>query len=138
MGTTGRRPGQGIDIATVPNLRDLGGWPARSGHVRSGLLFRSAEFSGLGGDDAAAFAELGIRTVCDLRTEQERSADPNVLPADTEYVVVDVLRDATGAAPAQVAAAMSDPRPPSRCSAAGAPSRCSRPAIARSSACRAR
>ena len=109
MGTTGRRPGQGIDIATVPNLRDLGGWPARSGHVRSGLLFRSAEFSGLGGDDAAAFAELGIRTVCDLRTEQERSADPNVLPADTEYVVVDVLRDATGAAPAQVAAAMSDP-----------------------------
>ena len=109
MDTTARQPGQSIDIATVPNLRDLGGWPAPGGRVRSGLLFRSAEFAGLEGDDAAAFAKLGIRSVYDLRTDQERSASPNVVPSGTEYIVVDVLRDATSAAPAQVGAALSDP-----------------------------
>jgi len=109
MDTTSRQPGQSIDIATVPNLRDLGGWPAPGGRVRSGLLFRSAEFSGLQGDDAAAFAKLGIRSVYDLRTSDERAAQPNVVPPGVEYIIVDVLRDATGAAPAQVVKAMSDP-----------------------------
>ena len=109
MDSTTRQPGQGIDIATVPNLRDLGGWPAPGGRVRSGLLFRSAEFAGLQGDDAAAFAKLGIRSVYDLRTSDERAAQPNVVPPGVEYIIVDVLRDATGAAPAQVVKAMSDP-----------------------------
>ena len=109
MDTTARQPGQSIDIATVPNLRDLGGWPAPGGRVRSGLLFRSAEFAGLQGDDAAAFAKLGIRSVYDLRTADERAAQPNVVPGGVEYIIVDVLSDATGAAPAQVGKALSDP-----------------------------
>ncbi len=109
MDSSSQQPGQGIAIAAVPNLRDLGGWPAPGGRVRSGVVFRSAEFSGLQGDDAAAFGELGIRSVFDLRTEQERTDSPNVVPVATEYVVVDVLSDATSAAPAQVAAALSDP-----------------------------
>jgi protein-tyrosine phosphatase len=108
MATT-RQPGQNIDIATVPNLRDLGGWPARGGRVRQGLLYRSAEFSGLQGDDAAAFAKLGIRSVYDLRTADERAAQPNVVPGGVEYIIVDVLQDATGAAPAQVVNALTDP-----------------------------
>jgi hypothetical protein len=47
------------------------------------LLFRSAEFSDLQGDDAAAFGRLGIRTVYDLRTQAERAKQPNQLPAGT-------------------------------------------------------
>jgi len=54
------RPGQLIPIKTVPNLRDMGGWPVTGGRVRSGLLYRSAEFANLQGDDSA---ELGIRSV---------------------------------------------------------------------------
>ena len=58
----------------------------------------------------AAFAELGIRSVYDLRTEAERTAQPDRLPPGTEYVVVDVLKDSADAAPAQLFKVLSDPK----------------------------
>jgi protein-tyrosine phosphatase len=108
--TTGPRPGQQIMIATVPNLRDLGGWPTADGHVRYGLLFRSAEFSDLQGEDAAAFARLGIRSVFDLRTEAERAKQPNQVPPGIEYVVLDILKDSAQAGAAQLLAVLGDPK----------------------------
>ena len=103
-------PGKNIPIGTVPNLRDLGGWSAPGGRVRSGLIFRSAEFSNLSGDDAAAFGKLGIRSVYDLRTEDERKQNPNQLPDGTEYIVIDVLKDAQNASPALMAKVLGDPK----------------------------
>jgi len=109
MTTPTFRPGQSIPIATVPNLRDLGGWATPDGKVREGLLYRSAEFADLQGGDASAFGQLGIRSVYDMRTEDERAAEPNRVPAGTEYVVVDILRDSSGAAPAQLLKVLGDP-----------------------------
>ena len=106
-----REPGQSIELTSVPNLRDLGGWPTRDGgRVRAGLLYRSTELDKLAGADMAAFAELGIRSVYDLRTEAERTAQPDRLPPGTEYVVVDVLKDSVNAAPAQLFKVLSDPK----------------------------
>jgi protein-tyrosine phosphatase len=60
------------------NFRDLGGLRARSGQVvKRGLLYRSegpANYSSAHRDELAA---LGVRTVCDLRSEAECSAEPN-------------------------------------------------------------
>ena len=62
------------------NLRDLGGLPIRSGGtVRPGLLLRSGELSGLRPEGAEMFAELGLRTVVDLRTLDEAAARPDAL-----------------------------------------------------------
>jgi protein-tyrosine phosphatase len=97
-------------ITTVPNLRDLGGWPTPDGHVRSGVVFRSAEFSNLQGEDAEAFARLGIRSVFDLRTEAERAEQPNQLPPGIEYVVLDILKDSAQAGAAQLLAVLADPK----------------------------
>ena len=109
--TVERGPGQSIAIASVPNLRDLGGWPTRDGgYVRAGLLYRSIELDKLAGADMAAFAGLGIRSVYDLRTEAERTAQPDRLPPGTEYVVVDVLKDSVNAAPAQLFKVLADPQ----------------------------
>jgi protein-tyrosine phosphatase len=109
--TVERGPGQSIAIASVPNLRDLGGWPTRDGgYVRAGLLYRSTELDKVAGADMAAFAGLGIRSVYDLRTEAERTAQPDRLPPGTEYVVVDVLKDSVNAAPAQLFKVLSDPK----------------------------
>lgn len=105
-----RTAGQNIAIASVPNLRDLGGWSTPGGRVRSGLIFRSAEFSNLQGDDAKAFGKLGIRSVFDLRTAEERTVNPNQVPAGTEYIVIDVLQDAQGASPALMAKVLGDPK----------------------------
>ncbi len=60
------------------NFRDLGGYATASGrHVRWGLVFRSGAMSGLTPNDYAYLGKLGIRTVCDFRTNDERNAEPN-------------------------------------------------------------
>ena len=102
--------GANIPIDGVPNLRDLGGWATPGGRVRHGLIFRSAEFSGLEGDAAKAFGKLGIRSVYDFRTTDERTENPNQVPAGTEYIIVDVLRDASGASPALMPKILGDPK----------------------------
>ena len=60
------------------NFRDLGGLPTGGGGcVRSGVLFRC---EGPGSFDEAHHAELaalGIRSVADLRSEGERTAEPH-------------------------------------------------------------
>jgi protein-tyrosine phosphatase len=102
--------GQNIPIGSVPNLRDLGGWAAPGGRVRSGLIYRSAEFANLTGEDAAAFGKLGIRSVYDLRTAAEQAAQPNALPDGVEHVSLDILADSTNPAPALLLKVMGDPK----------------------------
>ena len=61
-----------IEFARVHNLRDLGGYPAADGRtVAWGRLYRSDSLAGLDGDDLDRFAQLGIRTVIDLRYPDE-------------------------------------------------------------------
>ena len=104
-------PGADMRIASLPNLRDLGGWPtAGGGRVRRGLLYRSTELGRLSDADMPAVAALGLRAVYDLRTQSERSAEPDRVPAGAEHVVVDVMADAPGAGPAQLMAVLSDPK----------------------------
>jgi len=106
-----REPGQSIKIASVPNLRDLGGWPTRDGGtVRYGLLYRSTDLTNLAGADMEAFAALGIRSVYDLRTEPERVAQPDRVPPGTEQVTLDVCKDLKDSAPAELLNVMSDPK----------------------------
>ncbi|MFJ2521281.1 tyrosine-protein phosphatase [Cellulosimicrobium cellulans] len=108
--TTGISPGVAITIDGVPNLRDLGGWAAAGGTVRTGQVYRSAEFSGLSGLASEEFGALGVWSVYDLRTADERSASPNILPAGTEYIIFDILADRPGAGPAQMLQVLSDPK----------------------------
>src|SRR5437764_4545087 len=70
--------------------------------VRTGLLYRSAGLGKLRGGDVKTFGELGIRSVYDMRTEAERTAEPDRVPDGVEHVVVDVLADSSDAAPAQL------------------------------------
>ncbi len=102
---------QSLEIASLPNLRDVGGHPTRAGgRVRTGLLYRSSDLSRLDGADAAAFARLGIRSVYDLRTEDERAAQPDRLPPGTEHIAVDVIRDSSDACPTQLRGLLADPK----------------------------
>ncbi|MGW4202788.1 tyrosine-protein phosphatase [Streptomyces sp. NPDC004726] len=104
------KPGRRIDIPSVPNLRDIGGYAtADGGRIRTGQLFRSVELNHFQGEDLDRFTELGIRVVFDLRTEAERIAEPDVVPSGTDQIVCDVLKDSQGAAPAQLLRVLSDP-----------------------------
>ncbi len=110
MATNSGGSGVLIPLASVPNLRDIGGYATREGRrVRTEVLYRSTELDKLAGDDMTTFAGIGIRTVFDLRTEDERRAQPDSLPDGTRLVVCDVLADSQHAAPAQLMKALSDP-----------------------------
>lgn len=60
-------------LSGAPNFRDLGGLASEDGRqVRPGLLFRSEGFAELTDADLEQVTGLGIRTVCDLRSDTER------------------------------------------------------------------
>ena len=103
-------PGANIGIRSVPNLRDIGGYATmRGGRVRAGLLYRSAALGRLADEDRPAFGALGLRTVFDLRTEDERANEPDRALPGVRVVALDVLADSAGAAPAQLVSVLSDP-----------------------------
>jgi protein-tyrosine phosphatase len=98
-----------VPLRTAPNLRDLGGLPARGGTVRTGAVYRSATLARLEGEDLATFGRLGISTVYDLRTVGERAASPDRLPGGVRSVGLDVLADSTTDVAAGVGQLGSDP-----------------------------
>ena len=87
-----------IAIEGLPDLRDVGGRPTPGGRVRTRALYRAGGLSGLAGPDAADLARLGIRSVYDLRTADERAERPGHVPRGARCVAPDVLRDARGLA----------------------------------------
>jgi protein-tyrosine phosphatase len=108
--TSQAAPGALIDLASVPNLRDLGGYTTGDGRtVRRGLLYRSTELSNVSGSDEATLAGFGLHTVFDLRTEAEQRSQPDLLPDGVTLIPCDVMADATGAAPAQLEEVLADP-----------------------------
>ncbi len=81
-----------LGLTGAPNFRDLGGYRTADGRwVRMGTLYRSDQLDRLTPEDAAKLDRLGIRTVVDLRTEAERVAGPDRVPAGARPVVADVL-----------------------------------------------
>lgn len=91
---SGRSPIGSVDAAGRPtgarpsfdrifNLRDLGGRRGRGGRaVRTSVLYRSDGIHHASGADRERLAELGLRTVIDLRSANELTAGraPDVVP----------------------------------------------------------
>ena len=64
------------------NFRDLGGYASVDGRtVRWGLIFRSGSMHHLTGGDFRTLQALGLRTVVDFRSSEERAQEPVAWPA---------------------------------------------------------
>ena len=62
-----------LDFEGAHNFRDMGGYPLpNGGTVRRGMLYRSDHLGRLTDADQDLLADIGIRTVVDLRREEER------------------------------------------------------------------
>ncbi|MEQ8233168.1 MAG: tyrosine-protein phosphatase [Gammaproteobacteria bacterium] len=70
------------------NVRDLGGLAAAGGIVRSRRLYRADGLSRLTARDLETFAGLGVRTIVDLRYDEERARAPDRLPPGLDIRVV--------------------------------------------------
>jgi len=73
------REGRVVPLERVPNFRDFGGYPTVDGrYVRRGLLYRSGALADLSEQDVAVLRKLGIKLICDLRTDLEAQEAPDV------------------------------------------------------------
>lgn len=67
-----------ISLEGGRNFRDLGGYRTLDGRrVKWGKLYRSGSMARLTPADYERLSKLAIKTICDLRTLQERTAEPN-------------------------------------------------------------
>ena len=80
--------GQHVAVRLLPleggrNFRDLGGYATLDGRrVKWGRLFRSGTMEGLTDADYDYLSAIGIRVVCDFRSDAEREAEPTNWRAD--------------------------------------------------------
>jgi protein-tyrosine phosphatase len=78
-----------IELGGSRNLRDLGGYSTVDGReIKKGVLYRSDHLSKITKRDFEKVAALGVKTVYDLRGEEERESYPQQLP---EIVSVEVV-----------------------------------------------
>ncbi|MCK9468918.1 MAG: tyrosine-protein phosphatase [Porticoccaceae bacterium] len=72
------------------NFRDLGGYTTvDQRRIKPGKLYRSGVMSYFTAADKATLHALGVRTICDLRREDERSAEPTAWPVEVNLVAWD-------------------------------------------------
>lgn len=111
----GQSLGLALGIASVPNLRDLGGYEAAAGAiVARGLIYRSDAFNPMSAEDIAKVARLGLKNAYDLRTTAEVEVRPDHLPPGVEYRLLNVLAGARSAAPAELQALLHEPKKANR------------------------
>ena len=87
-----------VDVDGVKNFRDVGGYDTPDGTLKWGVLFRSADLSGITPEGIETLKELGIVTLVDLKPEPI-SGDIEGILKDAGFVVVklpmerDTLKD---------------------------------------------
>jgi protein-tyrosine phosphatase len=69
------------NMHTIYNFRDFGGYRTQNGiRLKKGLLYRSGDLSQASEEDLARLSALGIKTICDLRSDRERQVAPDRIP----------------------------------------------------------
>ena len=70
-----------LPLEAGANFRDIGGYLGADGkHTRWGRIFRTGSFANLTDFDRTYLTQLGLKLVCDLRTDSEVDHHPDVLP----------------------------------------------------------
>ena len=67
-----------INLIGASNFRDLGGYETEDGmRLKRGLIFRSDNLSHLSEEDLQKINKIGIKTVCDFRSDIELDEFPS-------------------------------------------------------------
>jgi protein-tyrosine phosphatase len=104
-------PGTSLGIASIPNLRDVGGYTTQDGSVvRYGVAYRSSQLNPISPDDMKKLGTLGLKNDFDLRSANEREVKPDQLPAGVKNVWLNVLADAKSTNPAEVEEMLGNPK----------------------------
>ncbi|WP_405830594.1 MULTISPECIES: tyrosine-protein phosphatase [unclassified Streptomyces] len=81
-----------VKLDGAVNFRDAGGYRTTTGQwVKMGEIYRSDALNKLTANDLAKLERLRVKTVFDLRMQDERTKDADKVPASATYVVADVF-----------------------------------------------
>jgi protein-tyrosine phosphatase len=104
-------PGSKLDIPSIVNLRDIGGYKTHDGHVvRKKLLYRSGALGRCSPEDLAKLGGLNLKCDFDLRLNNERIDLPDRVPPGVNVISLNVLADSDGSASAQLGRLMRRPK----------------------------
>lgn len=104
-------PGLSIGIASVPNLRDLGGYTNKDGKiVATGLVYRSNQLNPVSAGDMNKLAALELKNDYDLRTDAEITEHPDEIPSGVTYTSLNVLADAKQSSAAMLGKLLHNPK----------------------------
>jgi protein-tyrosine phosphatase len=71
-------PERHVNLIGASNFRDLGGYETQDGmKLKQGLIYRSDNLSHLSEDDIKKINQIGIKTVCDFRSDIELDEFPS-------------------------------------------------------------
>lgn len=78
-------------MESINNFRDFGGYKTQNGAcLKKGLLYRSGDLSKATDADLEHVASLGVKTVCDLRSEVERRKEPDRVPVARPFTFFNI------------------------------------------------
>jgi len=99
----GPRDGEVLTVAEreIPfeggvNFRDIGGYRTTDGRYTAwGKVYRAGALGELTDDDMTRLTNVGLRTACDLRTEEEALELPDRLPESVTYLPMHIVMGGT-------------------------------------------
>lgn len=75
-----------IMLEGAHNFRDLGGMKTEDGkRVKFGMIYRADKLSEITENDVEKLQNLGIKTICDLRTTSETTEEPDNIPSNASF-----------------------------------------------------
>ena len=78
-------------MEAINNFRDFGGYKTQNGtRLKTGLLYRSGDLSKATDADLERIHSLGIKTICDLRSEGERKHEPDRFPVAKPFTFFNI------------------------------------------------
>lgn len=80
-----------IQFQSIENFRDLGGYTCAYGETRYGIAYRCGSLSWATAEDVEKIADLGIKTIIDLRDEQAKADYPDKTLNDPRFKTVSLF-----------------------------------------------
>ena len=88
-----------LHFQNIENFRDLGGYETNYGETRFGVIYRSATLCNASKEDMDKLAELGIKTILDLREDKVKLSHPDPMKKDGRFNVIELNVHGNGRIP---------------------------------------
>jgi len=88
-----------VPFEKIENFRDLGGYAASYGETSFGVVYRSGTLADATESDIQRLVSLGIKSVLDIRSDNEKKAKPDKTASDPRFTQYELSVNGNGRVP---------------------------------------